>query len=113
MRDGLYRVMFQTQFGRGSGVMHLQGGRMWGGDASMFYVGTYTEEKDGLIASVTVGRHTKKPMSRSVFGVDRVSITLSAKPAEGHAGGDTYNFTGTAAEAPRVSFTGMLQRVSD
>jgi hypothetical protein len=113
MRDGLYRIMFQTQFGRGSGVMHLHGGRMWGGDSSMFYVGTYTEEKAGVTASVTVGRHTKKPMSRSVFGVDQVSITISVKPVEVGAADDTYNFTGTAAEAPRVSLSGMLQRVSD
>ena len=93
--------------------MHLHGGRMWGGDSSMFYVGTYTEEEAGVTAAVTVGRHTKKPMSRSVFGVDQVSITIAVKPVEVGAADDTYNFTGTAAEAPRVSFSGMLQRVSD
>jgi hypothetical protein len=111
MRDGLYQVMFQTPHGRGSGVIHMQGGRLWGGDATMFYVGTYTPADDGIAAAVTTGRHRTKPMSRSVFGVDRVSLTIAAKPAAADA--DTYNLTGTVAEIPGLSFTGLLTRISD
>jgi hypothetical protein len=113
MRDGLYRVMFQTQYGRGSGVIHAQGGKMWGGDGTMFFVGTYTETEGGIAASVKVDRHTKKPMSRSIFGVDRVSITISGQAAETSANAEAYRFTGTAAEIPSISLTGMLERISD
>jgi hypothetical protein len=111
MRDGLYQIMFQTQHGRGSGVIYVAGGKLWGGDSSMFYVGTYTQAEGGITASVKVGRHTKKPMSRSVFGVDRVSITISVVKAG--TNDEIYNLTGTAAEAPRVTLTGKLQRISD
>jgi hypothetical protein len=103
--------MFQTQYGRGSGVIHAQGGKLWGGDATMFWVGTYTQAEGGTTASVNVNRHTKRPMSRSVFGVDRVSITISAVPAG--ATDENFRFTGTAAEVPRVSLTGILERISD
>ena len=111
MRDGLYQVMFQTPHGRGSGVIHAQGGKLWGGDATMFYVGTYTPAGDGIAATVTTGRHRTKPMSRSVFGVDRVSLTIAAVPAGGN--GDIFKVTGTVAEVPGLSFTGLLTRISD
>jgi hypothetical protein len=111
MRDGLYQVMFQTPQGRGSGVIHAQGGKLWGGDATMFYVGSYTPAGNGMSATVTTGRHRSKPMSRSVFGVDRVSLHISAEPDGGE--GERYRITGTVAEIPGLAFTGLLTRISD
>lgn len=111
MRDGLYKIMFQTQYGRGSGVIHAHGGRLWGGDATMFWVGTYEQGEGEVTATVNVDRHTKRPMSRSVFGVDRVSITIAAVPSD--ATNDNYRFTGAPVELPRVALTGILQRIAD
>ena len=40
MKDGLYRVEFQTQRGAGAGVVFLEGGALRGGDSQMFYTGS-------------------------------------------------------------------------
>src|SRR5690349_9219870 len=99
MRDGLYRVQFRTQRGEGSGVIYAQGGRMWGGDAGLFYVGSYVDNAGNLTAEVKTDRHTKSPFIQSVFGVDRVTITLRGKVS-----GDAAACKGTAKEAPGIEF---------
>jgi hypothetical protein len=44
----------------------------------------------------------------SVFGIDRVNITL-----KGTANGDSAKMTGTAREAPGVSFQATLTKIAD
>jgi hypothetical protein len=109
MRDGLYKVQFTTQIGQGAGVFYARDGRMWGGDAGLYYVGTYEEDSDGnLTATVKTDRHDRNPGIRSVFGVDKVTITLRGKVA-----GDAAACKGTAAEAPGVEFDAVIARISD
>jgi hypothetical protein len=108
MRDGLYRVHFQTPLGYGAGVLHAAGGKLWGGDAGLYYVGSYELNGDNVTATVTTNRHTQHPGVQSVFGRDEVKISL-----KGVAEGDTAKFKGTAAEAPGVSFAAELKRIAD
>lgn len=108
MRDGLYKVHFKTPMGEGGGVVYTAGGKLWGGDAGLYYVGSYTEAGDKLTASVNTNRHTQWPGLASVFGVDRVTIALN-----GTVSGDTVTCTGTAAQAPGVQFGCVLTRISD
>jgi T3SS negative regulator,GrlR len=108
MRDGLYRVLFQTPLGWGSGIVYASGGRLWGGDAGLFYVGTYKREGDNVVAEVRTDRHTQHPGITSVFGRDQVKITLA-----GVSSGDTVRLRGNATEAPGVDFTAELTRLSD
>jgi len=108
MRDGLYKVQFDTQRGTGSGVVFLQGGKLRGGDSRTYYVGTYAENGRQFTARVTTDQHTDVPGMSSVFGVDRAHITLL-----GTSTVDSAEMTGTAAEAPGISFRARLMRIAD
>ncbi len=108
MQDGLYKVDFKTPLGWGSGVVHAQGGKLWGGDAALYYVGTYSQSGKEVSASVKTFRHTQNPGIQSVFGRDQVSIQL-----KGMEDGNNVQCAGSAPEAPGVSFSALLSRVSD
>jgi hypothetical protein len=108
MRDGLYRADFRTQRGSGSGVVHVQNGKLWGGDAQMYYVGSYSVVGRRVTAQVTASRHTQRAVDASVFGLDKVTLTL-----DGTVHGDAVRWTGTAAEVPGADFGAELIRLSD
>jgi len=108
MIDGLYKVEFGTQLGAGTGVVHLRDGRVWGGDMSLYYVGTYTLDGDRFAAEVRTDKHSTVPGLASVFGIDRVNIRLN-----GSVAGNSIRTNGTAAEAPGVSFQAHLTRLAD
>src|SRR2546430_873168 len=95
MRDGIYKVQFQTQLGQGAGVVVLQGGKFRGGDSNIYYIGTYSQSGDQLTADVATDAHSSG--IGSVFGVDRAHIHLTGKVT-----GDSAQMTGTAREAPNV-----------
>lgn len=106
MRDGLYKVEFQTPLGKGAGVIHITGDRLWGGDSGIFYVGAINRAGDSFSAEVTADRHTFG--IESVFGKDRVHISL-----RGTHKNDIAQVTGSAIEAPGISFQARLSRLSD
>ena len=108
MRDGLYKVAFSTPRGSGTGVLAIQSGRVRGGDSRTYYVGTFNENNGQVTAHVKVDLHTNTPLMASVFGMDRVNITLT-----GSAQGDSAQLTGTATEVPGVTFRAVLTRLAD
>jgi hypothetical protein len=112
MQDGLYKVEFQTPLGVGAGVVFLHGGKMHGGDTSMFYLGNISEQGDDLTADVEAGFHTHLPGVNSVFGpsVNRPHIHLRGKS---QGGGTSATFTGHASEAPSINFKATLSKLSD
>jgi hypothetical protein len=101
MQDGLYRVEFGTPLGAGAGVVALQGGKLRGGDSSMYYVGTFTEAGNQATAQVESHRHT--PGLASVLGRDDAHISL-----RGTVQGNSARMTGTAREAPGVNLSVTL-----
>jgi hypothetical protein len=105
-REGLYKVEFSAGAGRGAGVVVLLGGRVRGGDTSMYYIGSYTLKEDNFNATIDVRRHT--PGMQSVFGVDNVNLRLSGRIA-----GDNGVMQGDAAQAPGVMFRATLTRIAD
>jgi hypothetical protein len=106
MKEGLYSVRFQTPMGAGAGVVFLQGGKLRGGDSAMWYTGQYTDSAGRFTASVAVARHSAG--MPSVFGVDRVSISLAGTSTETSA-----QTNGSAPQAPGVSFSANLSWLSD
>lgn len=108
MREGLYRVHFQTPLGWGAGVVYASGGRLWGGDASMYYLGTYQVTGENFQAEVRTNRHTQVPGITSVFGRDQVKISLKGAWSQ-----DAVRCSGSAAEAPGVAFTAELTWMSE
>ena len=106
LRDGFYGVKFKTPRGEGAGVVVLANGQMRGGDSALAYSGSFKQDGDTFNASVNTSRHAQG--IQSVFGVDAVTITLSGKTV-----GDTATCTGTAAQAPGLTFQAVLTRISD
>ncbi|MBD0416521.1 GrlR family regulatory protein [Oryzicola mucosus] len=108
MKSGLYRVHFQTPLGSGSGVVFASNGRLWGGDAGMYYVGTYSEEGNNLTADISIDRHTSNAGVTSVFGADQVTIKIN-----GQVDGDNVKASGTSPQAPGITFSAVMSFISE
>lgn len=67
MKDGPYKVHFQTPIGTGAGVVFVHDSQLHGGDSRMYYVGIYTEVGGQLIATVRANVHTDTQGMSSVF----------------------------------------------
>ncbi|WP_454627225.1 GrlR family regulatory protein [Bradyrhizobium cenepequi] len=61
MRNGLYSIhvtLLDGRVGKGSGVILFRDGQILGGDAYLFYTGTYTVKGNTFKGEVLVQRHT-------------------------------------------------------
>ena len=106
LRNGSYSVWFRTPRGEGTGVIALDDGKMIGGDTVIAYAGSYVVEGNTFTASIKTERHT--PGQASVFGIDRVDLTLTGKSTP-----TTASCTGTAKQAPGLTFEATLVRMDD
>ena len=108
MKNGLYRVIFQTGLGNGSGVITLQDGKLLGGDASMFYVGDYKTNNGAFSATVKVDRHTAIPGIASVLGTNKAVLNLEGTHTE-----TAVSAEGSASQAPGIKFAASLNWIAD
>jgi len=106
LRNGSYSAWFRTPKGEGIGVVVLNDGKMIGGDTVIAYTGSYVEEGDKFTASITTERHTQG--QPSVFGIDEIDLTLTGKSTP-----TTASCTGTAKQAPGLTFEATLVRMAD
>ena len=70
MKNGLYSIHVSLQDGRvgkGSGVVVFRDGKILGGDAYLFYTGSYTSKGDSFKGEVLVQRHTSSPDTNPLF----------------------------------------------
>jgi hypothetical protein len=71
MKNGLYSIhvtLLDGRVGKGSGVVVFRDGKVVGGDAYLFYTGTYTVKGDTFKGEVLVQRHTSSPDANPLFG---------------------------------------------
>ena len=71
MKNGLYSIHVTLQDGRsgkGSGVVMFRDGQILGGDAYLFYTGSYTTKDNTFKGEVLVQRHTSSPDANPLFG---------------------------------------------
>ena len=64
MKNGLYSIHVSLRDGRvgkGSGVVLFRDGRILGGDAYLFYTGSYMVKGNTFKGEVLVQRHTSSP----------------------------------------------------
>ncbi len=106
MKNGLYKVSFQTQLGQGAGIVVISNGEIKGGDSSMYYVGTFQETDNKITASLRVGKHSDCPGLRSVFGTNDVNAKL-----QGPSTSNSAMIQGYAAEAPTVLLKAQLNLI--
>jgi autotransporter translocation and assembly factor TamB len=106
LADGFYGVRFKTPNGEGSGVVTLANSQLRGGDSALTYSGTFSQDGDNFAADVATSRHAHG--LPSVFGVDVVNINLTGKSS-----GTSATCSGTAAQAPGLTFQAVLSRISN
>jgi hypothetical protein len=71
MKNGLYSIHVKLQDGRsgkGSGVIMFRDGHIHGGDAYLYYTGSYIVKDDTFKGEVLVQRHTSSPDANPLFG---------------------------------------------
>jgi T3SS negative regulator,GrlR len=71
MKNGLYSIHVSLQdvrIGKGSGVIVFRDGKILGGDAYLFYTGSYTAKGDTFKGEVLVQRHTSSRDANPLFG---------------------------------------------
>jgi hypothetical protein len=106
LRNGSYSAWFRTPQGEGTGVVTLNDGKLTGGDNVSAYTGSYVAERDKFTASVAARLHTLG--QPSVFGIDNVDLTVTGKSTP-----TTASCTGTAKQAPGLTFEATLVRMAD
>src|SRR5260370_38371144 len=106
LRNVSYSACFRSRQGEGTGVVVLNDGKITGGDNVSAYTGSYDADGDRFTASLAIGRHTQG--QPSVFGIDNVDLTLA-----GNWTPTTASCTGTAKQAPGVTFEAVLIRIAD
>lgn len=109
VKDGLFKVQFQTPLGMGYGVIYLSNGRIHGGDSTVFYTGTFSQGDGNFTANVKIDTHTNLPGHSTVFGRPNAQITLNGKVTSETAA----TCQGSSPQAPGVNFQASISRLSD
>jgi hypothetical protein len=103
MKNGLYSIHVVLQDGRsgkGSGVVLFRDGKILGGDAFLFYVGSYIVKDNIFKGEILVQRHTPSPDMTPLFGgPDPVGIGVSG------------TFTDTAADMTGTALVGKASQI--
>jgi hypothetical protein len=108
LQEGLYKVQFHTAHGAGSGVIYATNGKLRGGNSALAFIGHYNDAGSSIQVKVSTERHNDDPAFKSLFGTDRVTLTLT-----GTENGSLVDFEGTALQLPGVAFRAILTRISD
>ena len=122
MKNGLYSIhvtLLDGRAGKGSGVILFRDGQILGGDAYLFYTGSYTVKGDTFKGEVLVQRHTSSPDANPLFGGPTpVGIGVSGTftdtrgDHERHRAGrqSQPDFRRDAAQAGRHELASLLDR---
>jgi hypothetical protein len=113
MKNGLYSIHVSLQDGRagkGSGVVMFRNGKILGGDAYLFYTGTYTTKGDSFKGEVLVQRHTSSSDANPLFGgPNPVGIGVSGTFSDTAGVMDGTALVGKASQI----FTATLRKLAD
>jgi hypothetical protein len=103
MQNGLYSIhvnLLDGRSGKGSGVILFRNGQILGGDAYLFYTGSYSTNGNTFKGEVLVRRHTSSPDVNPLFGGPHpVGV------------GVTGTFTETAAEMTGTALVGKASQI--
>ena len=103
MKNGLYSIHVTLQDGRsgkGSGVIVFRDGKVFGGDAFLFYVGSYSAKDNTFKGEILVQRHTPSPDITPLFGgPSPVGIGVSG------------TFTDTSGEITGTALVGKASQI--
>lgn len=103
MKDGIYKVTFETKLGAGTGVIVISGNSVKGGDSSMYYTGTLEKTDNTATIKVHVQKHSDVQGMSSVLGLDKADLILNGATTE-----TTAIVSGQVFGVPGVSFNAHL-----
>jgi hypothetical protein len=113
MKNGLYSIhvtLLDGRTGKGSGVIMFRDGQILGGDAYLFYTGSYTVKGDTFKGEVLVQRHTSSPDANPLFGGPApVGIGVTGTFTDTRA---TMNGTALVGKASQI-FGATLRKLAD
>ena len=113
MKNGLYSIhvtLLDGRTGKGSDVIMFRDGQILGGDAYLFYTGSYTVKGDTFKGEVLVQRHTSSPDANPLFGGPApVGIGVSGTFTDTRA---TMNGTALVGKASQI-FGATLHKLAD
>ncbi|WP_407151995.1 GrlR family regulatory protein [Bradyrhizobium sp. ORS 86] len=114
MKNGLYSIhvtLLDGRVGKGSGVILFRDGQIFGGDAYLYYTGTYTVKGDVFRGEVLVQRHTTpRDTDNPLFGGPApVGIGVSGTFTDTRA---TMSGTALVGKASLI-FSATLHRLTD
>ncbi len=114
MRNGLYSIhvhLLDGRNGKGSGVVVFRNGQIVGGDAYLFYTGSYVVSGSTFKGEVQVMQHTPSVDQSPLFGNQKspVGIGVSGTSDDTSA---TMNGTALVGTASQI-FHATLRRLAD
>jgi hypothetical protein len=113
MKNGLYSIhvsLLDGRSGKGSGVVVFRDGQILGGDAYLFYVGSYTTKGDTFKGEVLVRRHTSSADANPLFGgPNPVGIGVTGTFTETSG---VMNGTALVGKASQI-FSATLRKLAD
>lgn len=106
MKNALYSIhvdLLDGRSGKGSGVVVFRDGQILGGDAYLFYVGSYVSNADSKTfkGEVTVMQHTPSPAQSPLFGGQNQPVGI----------GVSGTFTDTSAMMNGTALVGKASQI--
>lgn len=90
MRDGIYRIRFETPTRKATGIITLCGGRFSGTDRTHFITGHYSVSGNKLSGEITYRRHSQRPGYEHGIGLDEFHVRLNGICSETLAQFESY-----------------------
>jgi hypothetical protein len=107
MLEAMYSIEFDSVSDSGYGVVIFETGRIFGGDSSFVYLGSYNVEKGILKAKVRVTNDRR--LLPSIVGFDPFTLVGEADMA-GAASCTEFMMYGVVAEAPALKIAVKFTR---
>jgi hypothetical protein len=83
MLEALWSVEFKSSFGlHGHGIAVFETGRVFGGDSTMMYTGSYGVQNGTISADIKVEKYASAPGMVSVVGFDKFNLKVTGAPNE-------------------------------
>jgi hypothetical protein len=95
MRNGIYRIKYESARGAGSGVSIFNNGRICGGDKTHYFAGTYSESGARFTAEVEARRHFRCCQTPTVPDLDVLHYVI-----EGVCSTDFVQASAQVSEVP-------------
>jgi hypothetical protein len=114
MKNGLYSIhvdLLDGRTGKGSGVVVFRDGKLLGGDAYLFYVGSYTINGSTFKGEVQVNQHTPSSTESPLFGGQQQPVGIGVTGTFTDTTG-TMNGTALVGKASQI-FKATLRRLAD